>query len=258
MTKLTLKLDEHHLKNAYQLARIAQTVYSDDPAEDFPILHHAFDNVIALRRERISGLVIATESDVVVTFRGRNDNEELIESLAYGQTDWIVGRAHGGFVRLLESVWQELLAALYDVDSFSKNLWLTGHSMGGSLAVLAAQKLCETGFDPDHVITFGSPKVLDEVAAAAFRTDTYRIVNNEDAIPNTGWPTLLDTYAHVGQEVFLLPSGAVAKKRHSPQLARKMDRADTIGEGLIESGPLYDHRIQQYVRKLERHAGSVS
>lgn len=254
MSNLSLDIDAHYLKNAYQLARIAQTVYSDDPAEDFPNLHSAFDEVIALRRDRVSGLVIATEKDVVVTFRGRNDNEELLESLAYGQTDWIVGRAHGGFVRLLDSIWQELLAALYDVDSFSKKLWLTGHSMGGSLAVLATQRLDEIGFDPDNLITFGSPKVLDEVAAATFRTNAYRIVNNEDAIPSAGWPTFFDTYAHVGQEVFLLPSGAVAKQRHSPRLARKMDRADTIGEGLIESGPLYDHRIEQYVRKLERHA----
>ncbi len=243
-----------YLANARSLAHISQAVYSDEPVDDFPVLSDLFRRVITLRGDRVFGFVAGNERDVVVTFRGRDDDQQLIESLAYGQTEWVRGRAHSGLVKLLGSVWQHILAAFFDVAAHDRTLWLTGHSLGGSLAVLAAQKLADEGFDPHMVATFGAPHVLDTVAAAAFSTPLYRFVNNEDVVPNIRWPTLFDTYAHPGEEVFLLASGDIAAARHSAHLARKLDRAHHIGEGILPAGPVYDHAIDEYVRKLERCA----
>ncbi len=239
------------LANARSLARIARSVYSDDPVEEYPVLRSVFDPIVTLRADRVFGFVAGNERDVVVTFRGRDDDQQLLESIAYGQTEWVRGRAHSGFVKLLESVWQNILAAFFDVEAHDKTLWLTGHSLGGSLAVLAAQRLASEGFDPHMVVTFGAPRVLDRVAAAAFQAPLYRFVNNEDAIPNFPWPTLFDSYAHPGEEVFLLPSGDIAAVRHSTALARKLDRAHHIGEGIFPSGPVHDHAMDEYVRKLD-------
>ena len=254
MTRLTLDIGAPYLANAYHLARVARAVYSDDPLEEFPMLRETFEQVIAFRRDRIFGLVAGNASNVVITFRGRDDNQQLIESLAYGQTDWIRGRAHSGFIRLLESIWRDILAAFFDVGAHSKTLWLTGHSMGGSLAVLAAQRLAAEGFEPHMVVTFGAPRVLDTVAAEAFPTRLYRFVNNEDAVSNFPWPTLFDTYAHAADAVLLLPSGDIAESRHAPALARKIDRAHHIGEGIFPAGPVHDHGMDEYLAKLARHA----
>lgn len=242
-----------YLANARSLAHIARSVYSDEPIKDFPVLRNVFDRLITLRGDRVFGLVAANGRDVVVTFRGRDDEQQLVESLAYGQTDWVRGRAHSGIVKLLESIWPKILAAFFDVAAHDKTLWLTGHSLGGSLAMLAAQRLASEGFDPHMVVTFGAPRVLDTVAAAAFPAPLYRFVNNEDAVPNIPWPTLFDTYAHAGEEVFLLPSGDIAAARHSTHLARKLDRAHHIGEGIFPSGPVHDHAMDEYVRKLVQY-----
>jgi len=245
-----------HLSKASVLSRIARAVYADDARADFPFLGESFEKIITLRGERVFGLVVSDSQHVVMTFRGKDDDRQLAEFLAYSQTEWIEGRAHGGFVKLLNSVWERVLAALYDAKVDGKTLWLTGHSLGGSLAILAAQRLVHEGFEPYLVVTFGSPRVLDPEAAQAFRVPLYRVINNEDAVPRLLWPTLFDTYADAGEEVFLLASGDVAEARHSTHLARKLDRANHIGEGVLPAGPVHDHAIEEYLAKLGCYAKS--
>ena len=254
MAEIRLNREAAYLTNARSLAHIAQAVYSDDPIEDSPVLRKTFERIITLRGDRVFGLVAGDPHNVVVTFRGRDDDEQLVESLAYGQTQWVQGRAHSGLVKLLEGIWQRLLAGFFDVEAHEKTLWLTGHSLGGSLAILAAQRLANEGFDPHMVVTFGTPRVLDKEAAAAYPTRLYRFVNNEDAVPSIPWLTLFDTYAHAGHEVFLLLSGDIAASRHSTGLARRLDRAHHIGEGVFPSGPVHDHSMDEYLAKLDRHA----
>lgn len=250
---IRLNPDASYLYNAGQLARVARAVYSSDYVMDFPGLSESFSRIVDIRSERVCGLVAGDGAQVVVAFRGRDDNQQLVESLGYGQTRWVCGRAHGGLVGLLDLVWERILAAFFDVAVHRKTLWLTGHSLGGALSILAAQRLVSEGFDPHMVMTFGSPRVLDTVAAAAFPTPLYRFVNNEDAIPEMPWPTLFDTYAHAGKEVFLLASGDIAESRHPRGLARKIDRANHIGDGIFPAGPVHDHAMMEYLRKLERY-----
>lgn len=253
MAEIRVDREAAYLVNARNLAHIARAVYSDDPIEDFPVLRKTFEHITALRGDRVFGLVAGDPHNVVVTFRGRDDEEQLVESLAYGQTQWVQGRAHSGLVKLLEGIWQSLLAGFFDVEAHEKTLWLTGHSLGGSLATLAAQRLVHESFNPHMVVTFGAPRVLDKEAAAAYPTRLYRFVNNEDAVPGIPWLTFFDTYAHAGQEVFLLPSGDIAASRHSTGLARRLDRAHHIGEGVFPSGPVHDHSMGEYLAKLDRH-----
>jgi len=255
-TMIGLDIEASNLSNASVLSRIARAVYADDALGDFPFLEKSFDEIITFRGERVFGLVASDSRNVVMTFRGKDDDQQLAEFLAYSQTEWIEGRAHGGFVRLLNSVWEQVLAALYDAKEVEKTLWVTGHSVGGSLAILAAQRLVHEGFEPHMVVTFGAPRVLDPEAAKAFSVPLYRVINNEDAVPRLLWPTLFDTYADVGEEVFLLASGDVAEARHSTHLARKLDRANHIGEGVLRAGPVHDHAIDEYLAKLGRYAKS--
>lgn len=254
MKQLELDVGAPDLRNAYHLARISLAAYSDDPAGDHPTLARSFESVVTFQRGRVSGVAVGDGEHVVLTFRGRDEAAQWAESLAYGQRPWVVGRAHSGFMELLESVWPDVLAALFDLDAQERTLWLAGHSMGGALAVLAGQRLAAEHFDTHCVMTFGAPMVLDTRAADSYNARLCRFANNEDPVPGLRWPTLFDTYAHAGEEFFLLPSGDVGASRHSTELARKIDRAMHIGEGIFPSGPLHDHGMERYVEKLERHA----
>jgi len=248
---IVLEADATPVEQAYQLARVARAAYRDDPEAD-PAFHDAFDSVVTFRSTRVFGLVAATADDVVVAFRGTHEDREWIEALAYGQAPWAFGRAHKGCTRLVENVWTNLLAGLYDEGADARRIWVTGHSIGGTLALIAAARLEFEGFDVFNATTFGTPAVLDKTAAESFRCAILRVVNNEDILPDMPWPTMVDTYVHAGERILLTASGRVAAAHHTRDLARKVDRANAIGEGVLLSGPLHDHAIEQYIEKLRR------
>lgn len=250
---ILLRPDTTPVEQAYHLARVARAAYRDDPRAD-TVFAGSFGSVITFRSTRVFGLAAAASEDIVVAFRGTHEDREWIEALAYGQAPWASGRAHKGCARLVENVWITLLAALYDQGADARRIWLTGHSIGGTLALIAAARLEHEGFDLFNVTTFGAPTVLDRTAAESFRCRVYRVVNNEDIVADMPWPTLTDTYVHAGERILLTASGRLAATHHSRDLAQRFDRAHAIGEGILAAGPFHDHAIEQYIAKLGRLA----
>lgn len=252
--KFQLDTGAPYLRNAYYLGLAAKAAYRDDPGGAYPGLADVLPRMVCFERERTFGFVAGNETDVVAAFRGTNENRFWVEGLSYGQVDAPPGRVHEGLARAAGSVRRELLAALFDVGAVEKRVWLTGHSLGGAVAMLLARDLFAQGFEPVLLCTYGSPRVLDPDAAAAFETPTYRFVNTEDPVPDFPWPTLFGTYAHAGRLVYLLPSGQVAEVRHAPHLARRIDRAMTLGDPPAHGAWFEEHRLASYLAKLRRYA----
>ena len=240
---------------AYRFACVAQAVYADVPGERLPVLREEFGYHRSFRHEHIFGFVAANETDVILAFRG-TDDRDWVQALAYSQITAGLGRVHSGLWNALDGVWQRLMAALYDAEALEKRLWLTGHSLGGGLATLAAYRLEHEYFRPTAAYTFGAPRVLDAAAAKSLQTPLYRVVNNEDALPDIPFPGFSTHYVHAGTRLFLTASGALAETRHSPELARRIDRAYSIGAGAILAGPWHDHQLDEYLSKLRRLATS--
>lgn len=100
----------------------------------------------------------------------------------------VAARFHQGFVNALADIWDPVFGA---VDAERKRedrpVWLTGHSLGGALAMLAAW-LFHRKFIPIHQIyTYGAPMIGNDVAAAAFNKayegKIFRYVDLVDPIP---------------------------------------------------------------------------
>ena len=99
------------------------------------------------------------------------------------------GHVHTGFQTSYLSIADELLEALQES---SGPVCLMGYSLGGALATLAAVHLCCSGFTQIDLITFGSPRVGNEVFRDCF-TDrcvrpnyvrVARYVNTLDIVPH--------------------------------------------------------------------------
>ena len=60
-------------------------------------------------------------------------------------------------------------------------LFITGHSLGGALAMIAAKKITHKGGNA-ACYTFGSPRVGDEVWISNIKTPLYRVVNAADCV----------------------------------------------------------------------------
>jgi hypothetical protein len=161
---------------------------------------------------------------VVVSMRGTE-----ADNLWGALTDWLRdlefklapdesgGRVHEGFIDCMESIWPDT-AAGQGLKSYlqpllaggTRTLWITGHSLGASLATLVAERAVrDAGFDVRGVYPFGSPRVGDvafqqNYVARGLNDKTYRVVNNVDLaqrIPPG------DAYTHVGHLEFIDAAG---------------------------------------------------
>jgi hypothetical protein len=155
---------------------------------------------------------------------------------------------HQGFVEDARAVW-----------SFARPLLrpglptrLTGHSLGGALAVLLAMRLRVDGVPLDRVVTFGQPKVTTEAGVALFRDlPLLRIVNHDDPVPLLPWETpgaaLGGLFRHLGAELRLTDRGTWELL---PEHRAERYLLTSFAARLGRENPK-EHEMSRYLAKLE-------
>lgn len=94
-----------------------------------------------------------------------------------------LGRCHAGFLNDAESI----VDAVEHTISASPFV-LTGHSLGGALAVGVAALLVCAGIEPDAVVTFGAPRVgMARFAALLKDYPVRQYVRGNDPVPTVPW-----------------------------------------------------------------------
>jgi triacylglycerol lipase len=163
--------------------------------------------------------LIATSKDVaILAFRG-TEPEQFADwatdaECALVPCPWKPSlRVHQGFSKALETVWKPLNDRLRPVAGTERALWITGHSLGGALAVLAAHRFAdESGASRvAGVYTFGQPRCGDQ----AFKEDLerglagrlWRVVNNRDVVPRV--PPAAMGYRHAGTLIYIDELGRI-------------------------------------------------
>ena len=93
-------------------------------------------------------------------------------------------------------------------------LWLTGHSLGGALAVLLAATLLESKLPVHGLYTFGAPRVGDKRfartlnAALKGKAANWRVANEGDIVPHV---PLESSFWHAGERKLLLDDGGTSR-----------------------------------------------
>jgi triacylglycerol lipase len=197
------------LGNARAAAWLSQLAYEDDEAKiDTVARQWQFQRLASFRpvaatnptMPRTIGFVLNGRDTHVVAFSG---TDPLI--VAHWITDFdfaVNGQGiHRGFGIALDAVWSDI-ARFLSTDRPVKNLLVTGHSLGGALAVLCARRaLHELGIAADAVYTFGQPRTGNALFADDFNgvlgERTYRLVHGQDIVPTVPPPTR--GFVHVGR-----------------------------------------------------------
>lgn len=117
-----------------------------------PIL--GFTSVQKYEHDNACVYVFKNEKTLVLAFRGSNDIHDWFSNVHITPVDTARGTIHSGFY----SEYQKL-SPLFESDLInagSRTVFLTGHSLGGALAVITA---CFFLHIKPVVVTFGSPRV---------------------------------------------------------------------------------------------------
>jgi triacylglycerol lipase len=267
--------------NALYLAHASEVAYDRAPTatamERLGLRAFAFRSKVT----RTRGFLGVCDTHAVLAFRGSDPVTlpnwvtdavvRLVERDEYG------GRVHMGFSSVLRRTWGKVERILAEAQD--KPLFLTGHSMGGALAVLTGCRLAKAGRPPVAIYTFGSPRVGDITFCAGYTLPTYRVVNRLDLVPQMPIASLkrllpnktplktekvlaklhraaerLPCYGHVKTLVYIDHDGEIVvdadiERWHVHAVQRAIaTRGKSFHEGLT------DHLIANYIRGLEGQA----
>ena len=188
------------ISNAWWLADHSRLAYTKNQKTATKILNDAgYTNVKFIWNHESGAKVYVAWNDeyAVVSFTGTEADCGPVDILAdlnfFPKSSGQGGFVHRGFKNSFDSIWGDLKTILDKIDG--RYIWLTGHSMGGALAIHAASRIIAKG-----CYTFGSPRMSSGAFNKTVLTPTYRIVKNNDIITRVPTPPI---YCHCGDNYFI-------------------------------------------------------
>ena len=172
------------------MSKLAYLSFEKDDSELKAALAEAdFELVRTFDRGGTQAFLARRNSDkmAVLAFRGTQTQGDTLERFLDAvadlyvvmQTDENGVKVHKGFQQAFKRVEPEVLPAARQLADHA--LYITGHSLGGALALIAASAI---NFDNlAACYTFGSPKVGNEEFGDKIKSPIYRIINAYDIVP---------------------------------------------------------------------------
>ncbi len=254
------RLDEG---NAYWMARISSEVYksvseTDKTPDEERILNSlreddpGFRSVTGANKNSAQAALIEHEPYLCMAFRGTDEGVDWLDNLNIVREEALFGEFHRGFWQSVGDVW-EVIDARYQelMEADRRLLFLTGHSLGGAMATIAAARLIARDQPFTSVYMFGQPRAMDRKTARIYNSEAkerhFRFVNNEDIV--TRVPTRISGFSHVGNCVYIDNDGCIHR---DPGFWFKF--IDTIVgalESLVKIGDVAlvgDHDIENYLQ----------
>ena len=159
---------------------------------------------------------------LILVFKGSKEAEDWVTNLSFkgvnfvGEADEVVHRGFQDalklFLRTISQHCFELNGRSYQLTEKSlpslnkkTKIILTGHSLGGAIATLAATYFLDKGIDPENleVYTFGAPPLASKGFVEHYKDKfpIYRVVNSADIVPKLN--LINRKLFHLGDEIVL-------------------------------------------------------
>jgi triacylglycerol lipase len=242
-------------QNSQALGRAAQIAYKDPKTIENTLLEWDMKLVHFFDRQNTQAYLAKNDQTCILAFRGTQPN--VLRDWLYDLDCRLVdgprgtkGRIHIGFQNALNAIWPEVWTTLKK-ERGSRTLWITGHSLGGALAVLATARLHFTEAQPiNGTYTYGQPRVGDPEFCACFDqgfgNNTFRFVNYQDIVPRV--PPRNLGFEHQGKFFFFNVNKYDPDTTWDKVLLRKV--GNTIRE-IVDTNDISDHYMDNYLLKLK-------
>ncbi|MFY8272584.1 lipase family protein [Pseudoalteromonas sp. SSDWG2] len=257
-----------HKGNAYWMAVLSDFVYLHmEDSQRTPdkvgiltrlqALDSSFMDVVVASKNSAQGMMVEHQDYFCLAFRGTDETLDWIDNVNAIPVSHLFGEFHRGFWNSVQDVW-EILFGQYQMRAREpgnqKPLFLTGHSLGGAMATIAAAILCERDIPFSSCYTFGQPRAMSKATARLFNVEChnrfYRFHNNNDIV--TRVPARLMGYSHVGQYFYISE-----EKEIHPEPGfwfRFIDYLDGAVSALKDKGIdlVEDHAMAHYLSAIEK------
>jgi hypothetical protein len=164
-----------------------------------------------------------------------------------GERDKAAGiMLHAGFRQAAEAVWTDVRPRLRP----GYTTFITGHSLGGAVAVILGMYMRDAGVKVGGIYTFGQPKVTNLAGAEAYATlPLIRVIYQNDIVSLvpadfTGGTTL---FAHLGTAVNILEGPYYVYVTE----AQAFQYSQSSLQKMLTQASVPDHHLKYYLASLK-------
>ncbi len=278
-------VNKYSTRLALSLAKVSRLIYQDMRyvAEISDLWHIDIRNNFRFfnaHKRDTQAVIFRTDEFMVLAFRGTQEIRDWTTNLDMKLRNFTIrragkttlssykGKVHTGFFLGWADIERDVLAQLERWQNEPSTtgrsfrtlppLLITGHSLGGALATMAAASLHENGINVAGLYTFGQPRVGDLTFSRQLDKNlagkVFRFVNNNDVVPHVPPPfsfqNPLRFYGHLGTIKYFNSKGRLMANYKA--ISRAMDGLVGLLKSLFESGfdLIADHNMAYYISYL--------
>lgn len=233
-------------RTAWLMAECSRLAYENLKSEDSRLMAGGFQLIRVFKDQKVGTYAYLAKRDdmAVLAFRGTEQNfNDIIIDLKIRFYETNAGRMHRGFLEAYQVIAKEVQKEINQLKDVP--IYVTGHSLGGALAVVATASLASDNIAACY--TFGCPKVGDqEFSLRNNKIPIYRVINSNDII--TYVPMFNIRYQGIGDIRYL---------SHNNELLYARDKVEETKMFLTYFIPtrlrqfFLRHRISEYCEKLK-------
>jgi triacylglycerol lipase len=214
------------------------------------------------------GFIAGFDDAIVLCFRGTESRADWLDD---GNIRLVpfhdMGLIHVGFRDALDSVFKDIDETLNAWAGQGRTLWITGHSLGAALALLAAAYF-RFPFDQTKKLprpiaglyTFGQPRVgtttFCEAVSQKFGSSYFRFVNKQDIVPRV--PPRAFGYWHAGLDRYIdsknkIHNDPVWWQVFLDRVAVGVEAMKALQTGKVLVPDIQNHSMDEYVAAIEKN-----
>ena len=200
---------------AETLAEMSEIAYLSPVDADSLYRLLGFTEIMPIVASSMIGYVVSAEDVTAIVFRGTDSAEvsDWMANLGRSACETQHGPIHKGFFDAYRSLQPQIMTVFRKRSP--QHLWVTGHSLGGALALACAFDLIDyQKMQIDGLMTFGQPMVarkqLAEHLEIVLLNKYAHFVNNSDIVPRVP-----PSHTHCGSLVWF---SGTSIKRSAPKI----------------------------------------
>ena len=256
--------------NSLWLAAAANLAYTEKVTIEPVAKEWGFDKVEFVtsedkedRKFDTQAFVAANTEVLLIAFRGTENIKDWTTNLKFKPIDGPAGQIHRGFYTAAVRAWDDHIRSLVDrFQTQDQPIWITGHSLGGALAVATAAylQLDQNINVQGGVYTFGQPRVGNRAFASAFNNvfmnRAFHYVNNNDLVPHVPPIGFVLNYWHTELALYFDSDGNL--HRDIPLWRMLTEGARGVFKDIGNPGPdaLNDHNMDHYIDLVRRQVNA--
>ena len=194
--------------------------------------------------------MVSGEDVVAVAFRGTDNIPDWFVNLNILSKETPHGSIHEGFAETYDQIAKNLADAVK--NSGAKHVWITGHSLGGALALVCSYDFLEVKHLPvTGLITFGQPMVAKANLARYLEQKLLgkyaHLVNGADIVTRVP-----PSYAHCGSLVWFSDGKVYRSRQKRPNFGTRSLMEHDLPES-DELRPLTEAEFEMQQRLVKVH-----